>query len=43
MRVTAGKGRYVIPSEARSLFEGRPDLLRKVRDVYATDLELYGY
>jgi hypothetical protein len=26
-----------------SLFDGRPDLLRKVRDIYATDLELYGY
>jgi hypothetical protein len=26
-----------------SLFEGRPDLLRRVQDIYATDLELYGY
>jgi len=26
-----------------SLFDGRPELLRKVRDIYATDLELYGY
>jgi hypothetical protein len=26
-----------------SLFNGRPDLLRRVRDVYARDFELYGY
>jgi hypothetical protein len=26
-----------------SLFDGRPDLLRRVQDIYATDLELYGY
>jgi hypothetical protein len=28
---------------ADSLFDGRPDLLRKVREVYALDFELYGY
>lgn len=26
-----------------SLYDGRPDLLRRVRDAYAKDLELYGY
>jgi hypothetical protein len=26
-----------------SLLDGRPDLLRRVRDIYARDLELYGY
>jgi hypothetical protein len=26
-----------------SLLDGRPDLLRKVRDIYARDFELYGY
>jgi hypothetical protein len=26
-----------------SLFDGRPELLRRVRDVYARDFELYGY
>ena len=26
-----------------SLFDGRPDLLRRVRDIYARDFELYGY
>jgi hypothetical protein len=26
-----------------SLFNGRPDLLRRVREVYARDFELYGY
>jgi Sulfotransferase family len=26
-----------------SLFDGRPDLLRRVRDVYARDFEIYGY
>jgi hypothetical protein len=28
---------------ATSLLDGRPDLLRKVRDIYALDFELYGY
>jgi hypothetical protein len=28
---------------AASLFDDRPDLLRRVREVYARDLELYGY
>jgi len=28
---------------AESLFDGRPDLLRRVREVYARDFELYGY
>ena len=31
------------PRRDESLFDGRPDLLRRVRDVYARDLELYGY
>jgi hypothetical protein len=35
--------RNVSPKHAGSLFDGRPDLLRKVREVYARDLELYGY
>ena len=26
-----------------SLFDGRPDLLRRMRDIYARDLELFGY
>jgi hypothetical protein len=28
---------------ADSLFDGRPDLLRRVGEVYARDFELYGY
>jgi hypothetical protein len=28
---------------AESLLDGRPDLLRKVRDIYTLDFELYGY
>ncbi len=26
-----------------SLFDGRPDLLRRVRQFYAADFEIYGY
>jgi hypothetical protein len=29
--------------EAHSVYDGRSDLVRRVRDLYATDLELYGY
>jgi hypothetical protein len=39
-----------VPVEARNVwkkppspFEGRPDLLRRVREIYARDFELYGY
>jgi len=28
---------------ATKLLAGRPDLLRKVQDIYARDFELYGY
>jgi hypothetical protein len=28
---------------AAGLFDGRPDLLRKVHEIYARDFELYGY
>lgn len=35
--------RNVSSKRPASLFDGRPDLLRRVRDVYARDLELYGY
>jgi hypothetical protein len=30
-------------SAGRSLYEGRPDLVERVRAVYARDIELYGY
>lgn len=30
-------------ASSTSLFDGRPDLLRKVRSIYARDFELYGY
>jgi hypothetical protein len=35
--------RNVSTKASDSLYDGRPDLLRKVREVYARDLELYGY
>jgi len=31
--------RVTLPSE----YEGRPDLVERVRAIYARDLELYGY
>lgn len=33
----------VTPPRTESLFDGRRDLLRRVRDVYAEDFELCGY
>jgi Sulfotransferase family len=49
-RVREATGMPVIPMQVRnvrppaeSLFDGRPDLLRRAREVYAGDLELYGY
>lgn len=50
-RIRAAVGLPDIPFEAQnvttqrtdSLFDGRPDLLRRTRDVYARDFELYGY
>lgn len=37
------ENRNVTPKESTSLFDGRPDLVRSVRQIYATDFELYGY
>jgi Sulfotransferase family len=50
-RVRELTGMPQVPLEVRnarttvpdSLFNGRPDLLRRVREVYARDFELYGY
>ena len=49
-RVREATGMPVIPMQVRnvqppaeSLFDGRPELLRRARDIYAGDLELYGY
>jgi len=49
-RVRELAGLPMVPLQVRnarvggpSLFDGRPDLLRRVRAVYARDLELYGY
>lgn len=50
-RIRAATGIPDLPVETRrrstrpdgSLFDGRHDLLRKVREVYARDFELYGY
>jgi hypothetical protein len=28
---------------ADSVYDGRPDLLRRVEQLYAKDMELYGY
>ncbi len=49
-RVREATGMPVVSRQVRnarpptaSLFDGRPDLLRRVREVYARDLELYGY
>jgi hypothetical protein len=49
-RIREATGLPDVPCPARnrtkrdgSLFDGRPELLRKVCDIYATDLELYGY
>jgi len=49
-RVGAAIGVRGVPLEVRnvrpptnSLFDGRHDLRRKVRDIYAMDFELYGY
>jgi hypothetical protein len=49
-RVREATGMPVIPIQVRnarpptkSLFDGRPDLLRRARDIYAGDLELYRY
>ncbi|MBO0844810.1 MAG: sulfotransferase family 2 domain-containing protein [Nocardioides sp.] len=36
-------GRNASPDSATSLFDGRPDLLKKVKRIYARDFELYGY
>jgi hypothetical protein len=35
--------RNVSAKSSDSLYDGHPDLLRKVRGIYARDLELYGY
>lgn len=50
-RIREATGIPEAPIEARnpttrsegSMFDSRPDLLRRVRDVYARDFELYGY
>jgi hypothetical protein len=49
-RVREATGMPVVPMPVRnvrprseSLFDGRPDLLRRARKIYAGDLELYGY
>jgi Sulfotransferase family len=50
-RVREATGMPDVPVEAQnvsvrrtgSLFDGQPDLLHRVREVYARDLELYGY
>ena len=49
-RIRAAAGLPDVPFEVLNrskrpggLFDGRPDLLRRVSDVYAQDLELYGY
>jgi hypothetical protein len=49
-RVREATGMPVIPMQVRnvrprseSLFDGRPDLLRRAREIYAGDLDLYGY
>jgi hypothetical protein len=34
---------HVSKRPAAGLFDGRPELLRKVTDIYARDFELYGY
>lgn len=49
-RVRETTGLPVMPTATRnvkagdgSVFDGRPDLLRRISDVYARDFELYGY
>lgn len=50
-KICEATGIPAVPVETRntstrsseSLFDGRPDLLRKVHDIYARDFELYGY
>jgi hypothetical protein len=38
------ESRNVSPRKAPdSVYDGRPDLLRRVEELYATDMELYGY
>jgi hypothetical protein len=34
---------HVSKRPAAGLLDGRPELLRKVTDIYARDFELYGY
>lgn len=49
-RIEQMAGLPLVPVQARntakrdgSLFDGRPDLLNRVRDIYAQDFELFGY
>lgn len=49
-RVREAVGLPAVPVEAQNasgrragLFDGRPDLLRRVQEIYARDFELYGY
>ncbi len=37
------QARNVSPTDRPSAYEGRPDLVERVRALYARDLELYGY
>jgi hypothetical protein len=50
--IRAAAGLPHVPLEVRntsrqassdSVFDGRPDLVRRVERIYATDFELYGY